>query len=92
MRPLEFLSSLDAGPLRDHLLEAVRLERRRSTTSKALTGLLLFGFGAVVGGSALFTLLKRFPRVAPPPAGTKEASAKPDKYAADRTHDAMASA
>lgn len=58
MSPMKFLSSLDAGPMRDHLLEAIRLERRRSTTSKALTGFVLFSIGAMVGSSAIMAVMK----------------------------------
>lgn len=95
-----FLSSLDAGLLRDHILEAVRLERRRSTTSKAVTGLALFGLGALVGGAALFALWKKSPGVAAQVAapnvgsvtGETPATSEMRERTPDRTRDGTASA
>ena len=93
----EFLSSLDAGLLRDHILEAVRLERRRSTTSRAVTAVALFGLGALVGGSVLFALLKKSPGVASQVAadkGTSDKAAPSDKpeRTPERMRDGSASA
>lgn len=93
----KFLSSLDAGVLRDQILEAVRLERRRSTTSKVVTGFVLFGLGALVGASALFALAKMVPGVASQVAAAKGAGDKPAtsekrERTPDRTRDTTASA
>lgn len=62
-----FMTHLDADRVRDQLLDAIHLERRRSAISKLVTATSFFGLGALVGGlaaTAAFTMSPRLRRVA----------------------------
>ncbi len=58
-----FLSHLDAQRMSEAILDAVHLERRRSTVARIVTAATFLGIGAVVGGLAATLVLSTSPRL-----------------------------